>query len=611
MVTSITIQKITYLLGVCLFSISFLVFLNASVSFVITDRIGIQRGVGDLVGTLGFVDELIALIACPVWGSLSDRIGVRAVCVIGYVVVGTALFLFVQAKNVYPQLLLVRILFSVGGAATATMVTAILPSITIATKAAQTPSSPVRRPSAGDQHDSQTSTSPSLSSELTITPARLARRRSPALPLPAIELPDDSASRSNSSSPSRLAGIVGLFTGCGALLALVVFLPLPTKFANRNGVSAGQALVYSYYVVGSIALLIAAFCFVGLSGLTDQKPDSRKGRNGTGNGVDYHQASHDTATHGEPSSADVRVQNGSSGWKSLLDAVVLGFQDVDIGLGYLGGFVARASSVGISLFIPLYINAYFISSGLCKGDPSHTNPDKPMKEQCKQAYILSAELTGTSQLVALIFAPLFGYISDHLKSNIPLITASLTGLAGYISFALVPPIPHHTTHPQPGIPIFIIASLLGISQIGCIVCSLGLLGHGIIRDHQTQHAEESPAIFSSPSPPLQRQDRGDEEEEVEEGEVETTTLLHRRHHHRHQDLNPNNSLLASKGSIAGIYSLTGGAGILLLTKLGGYLFDHVSPSAPFWMLAGFNAVLFCVAVGLSLFGVGSSSGLAH
>lgn len=111
-------QACAYLFAVCLFSISFLVFLNSSVSFVITEVIGIKDGVGDLVGTLGFADELIALIACPVWGILSDRLGVRSVCVAGYTIVGLALFLFVQARNVYPQLLLARILFSIGGAAT-------------------------------------------------------------------------------------------------------------------------------------------------------------------------------------------------------------------------------------------------------------------------------------------------------------------------------------------------------------------------------------------------------------------------------------------------------------------------------------------------------------
>lgn len=64
------------------------------------------------------MDEVVALLACPAWGILSDRLGVRVVCVLGYFIVGLALILFVQAKNVFPQLLLARLFFSVGGAAT-------------------------------------------------------------------------------------------------------------------------------------------------------------------------------------------------------------------------------------------------------------------------------------------------------------------------------------------------------------------------------------------------------------------------------------------------------------------------------------------------------------
>lgn len=111
------LQAVTYLLGISLFSISFLVFLNSSVSFVITDLIGIKDGVGDIVGTLGFVDELVALVACPLWGLVSDRLGVRMVAVLGYIILGLALFLFVQARNVYPQLLLARIFFALGATA--------------------------------------------------------------------------------------------------------------------------------------------------------------------------------------------------------------------------------------------------------------------------------------------------------------------------------------------------------------------------------------------------------------------------------------------------------------------------------------------------------------
>jgi nitrate/nitrite transporter NarK len=79
MFTASRLQIATYLLGVCPFSIAFLVFLNSSVSFVVTDLIHLKHGVGNAVGTLGFADELLALVACPFWGILSDRTGTRTV----------------------------------------------------------------------------------------------------------------------------------------------------------------------------------------------------------------------------------------------------------------------------------------------------------------------------------------------------------------------------------------------------------------------------------------------------------------------------------------------------------------------------------------------------
>ena len=112
-----TLQALTYLLFISLFSISFLVFLNSSISFVVTDLLNLHKNVGDKVGTLGFADELVALFACPFWGLVSDRLGVKWVCVLGYGIVGISLFGMVNVTN-YTQLLIVRMLFSVGGAAT-------------------------------------------------------------------------------------------------------------------------------------------------------------------------------------------------------------------------------------------------------------------------------------------------------------------------------------------------------------------------------------------------------------------------------------------------------------------------------------------------------------
>lgn len=111
-------QATTYLLAVCLPSIAFLVFLNASLSFLITNRLGQTRGVGDAVGSLGFADELVALLACPAWGVLSDRVGVRSVVVVGYGLVAAGLVACTVAKRVWWGLLVARVVFALGGAAT-------------------------------------------------------------------------------------------------------------------------------------------------------------------------------------------------------------------------------------------------------------------------------------------------------------------------------------------------------------------------------------------------------------------------------------------------------------------------------------------------------------
>lgn len=84
-----------------------------------------------------------------------------------------------------------------------------------------------------------------------------------------------------------------MFTGCGALVALSCFLPLPAKFGEIDGVTPAQAVSYSFYVVGAVSLAVAVFVFFGLRKLKGEegkgwkvlfsKPDSdaffeRRGR---------------------------------------------------------------------------------------------------------------------------------------------------------------------------------------------------------------------------------------------------------------------------------------------------------------------------------------------
>lgn len=552
----------TYLLGVSLFSISFLVFLNSSVSFVVTDLLGQKKGVGDVVGTLGFADELVAIVACPAWGLLSDRLGVRWVSVIGYTIIGVSLMVLVQAKNVYPQLLLARMFFSLGGSAAATMVTASLPSLTDDSDDAD-PSNDSR---AKRTRDPRHSVAHSVSSELTITPERYTRTMSNE------DLREAGAtycSPDRAPKTSVLAGYVGLFTGCGALVALLIFLPLPTTFGNIENVTPADAVSYSFYVVGVASLLVAIFVFLGFRNL--------KGEEGKG---------WKALWVGRRDYDEIDELNGESGVRRqsekvipylhlFKDSVFLGFKDRRIGLGYVGGFVARASTVAISTFIPLYVNTYFIGNGYCHGSPH--DPNRQLKEECRAAYILSSILTGSAQMCALILAPVFGYISHKPRRvNWLILICTVFGIAGYVILPQLASPEFKNVDGRGGSPvIFLVTALIGISQIGAIVCSLGTLGQGVLAVELPRTARREPSIAP-------------DEDESAEG----VPLL------RIRTQEESIARIRLKGSIAGVYSLGGGIAILLLAKVGGYLFDNLSTGAPFYMMASFNAILLVVSLGM-------------
>ena len=461
--------------------------------------------------------------------------------------------LFVQATNVYPQLLLGRLFFSLGGAAASTMVTAVLPTMSFVSQTGPTPEP--ARPSdvfEGNGH----AASPSFSSELANTPSRFqSHSEQPA----AAAQEADGSHRLLRSSSSQTAGYVGVFAGCGALLALLLFLPLPARFQS-SGSPPDKALQYSYYIVAAVALVVSIACYAGLRNLKGET------------------AKRGTSRHGV-SISSIRLL-----WQQFWTALNLGLTNSDISLGYIGGFVARASSVAISLFVPLLVNASFTSTGLCSNDGNAPGGLPDLKRRCPQAYVLAAELTGVSQLVALIFAPVFGYASAKVGTAIPLMFAAAAGIVGYPIFATqFSPQGHRVI-------LFLSVCLIGISQIGAIVCSLATLSIGVLDPPTMKNRPEIPQSHGSGGAQLARA-----EPELHEPTLdEQTSLL--------SGTRSQNGLDPSevKGSIAGVYSLYGGAGILLLTKLGGYLFDKVSFGAPFYIMAAFNAILMVACILISL-----------
>lgn len=455
------------------------------------------------------------------------------------------------------------------------MVTAILPSMTGNNRDADH----VRNGGNGtlvQPSNIRHSITPSLDSDMTITPNTYINGRSRTAQLNDSQT-TNIQSEKTSASPPRLAGLVGVFTGCGALVALTVFLPLPAQFSHIKGVTQAQSVADSFYVVGGVSLLVACLCFIGLRGLQGEEGkgwDLLLGKSPKENG-------YEVAPQYEGEEAPQIRAPFLPYWRLLLDSTALGFKDAQIGLGYLGGFVARASSVGISLFIPLFVNSYFIRNGFCQGSPNDPSPE--LKKECRAAYVLAAELTGVSQLIALLCAPLFGYLSDRYRRfNVPLLVASVFGIIGYTAFARLDSPEPKDVDGRGGSPIvFLIVSMIGISQIGAIVCSLGLLGRGVLGDEGGYNLSG------------QLQGSRSFAQAASNDAVETAPLV----------ASSGQSVSRShlKGSIAGVYSLSGGAAILLLTKLGGSLFDSLSTGAPFYMMAIFNGILLVVGIGSGVY----------
>lgn len=468
-------------------------------------------------------------------------------CVAGYAIVALALVVFVQAKNIYPQLLLGRLLFSVGGSAVSTMVTAVLPVVTGSTSRTQE----YQR---------------SLSSDSTLTPDQ-------PTSLDVTRRPNESRAVTGSPS-SRLAGFVGTCAGCGALVSLVLFLPLPERF-QKSGLSPPEAIRSSYYAVAAVAVSISICCLFGLKNLSGEEEKGWK-------------SFLSAFRHQSPEAGQQGYQNDTlsplSYWRQLSTAVALGFQDQEILLGYVGGFVARASSVGISLFIPLFVNHYYRAAGLCNSRPSKEISASDMgdiKKSCSEAYILASILTGVSQLVALMAAPAFGFLSEKSRRyHLPLLSSALSGIVGYLAFALMPSPQFKGDDGNAG--VFVLMALIGISQIGAIVCSLAVLSNGILR------------ISAGEKVPGQDYEQERDQQPVDEADRDPNEVQPLLVGSGEQNGQQQYSQL--KGSIAGVYSLYGGAGILLLTKLGGYLFDTLDSGSPFYLMAAFNAVLFVAGI---------------
>lgn len=409
----------------CFFNISFAVFMSSTQSFFLRDILGITTSIGSYIGTLGVADELVSIALSPFLGALSDKIGPKYIQVGGVFLVGLSFFFFTLAKNVYPDLLLLRMFFAFGMTAAGSMMTALLAELS----ASGFELGSLLKFNSTKNYD------PLQDEEDSAAAAAEQNAENEE------ELVEPISKRNG-----KLTSVIGMASGVGAVFSVAVYLPLPTKFGKTE--PAAEALKHSYYVVGAVTLASSVFLSYGLfSSKSIRIPFLSK----------YLSPYDDVLEEIEEEEHEIHMEMEKHSYFGLMKLGFLEAKNPKIALAYLGGFLSRSTTVVGAVFIPLYVNKYYYRTGVCQSDE---------KSSCREAYVQAAILTGIDHTASLIFAPIFGYLADKFGRKNTLILSSIIGLVASFGFAFL-------DSPKSAAAI-VFSVFFGIGQIGVILTSMSL-----------------------------------------------------------------------------------------------------------------------------------------
>ena len=102
-------------------SLAVIVYFAAAQSWVLTSILGISDNVGDATGSLSTYSEVSSIIFVVAWGVMSDHIQKRTIITISLIIIGVICIAYGFAPNLYPTLLILRLIYSVGTAGTTCM----------------------------------------------------------------------------------------------------------------------------------------------------------------------------------------------------------------------------------------------------------------------------------------------------------------------------------------------------------------------------------------------------------------------------------------------------------------------------------------------------------
>ncbi|WP_084957969.1 MFS transporter [Thermoactinospora rubra] len=220
-------------------------------------------------------------------------------------------------------------------------------------------------------------------------------------------------------SRGKSYGLLGLFSGIGAVVSVLVLVRLPTVL-ERGGMSPEAAGRTGFLIVAALTLLGALVLRFTLSPSWSARSEPR-----------------------------VRLT-------TLVAQGVKLARDPGVALSYAASFVARADLALVASFLSLWI-------------ADHARTERGMS--ATEAVARAGAVVGIAYTVIVLGAPLYGWLGDRMKRQNVVILAQAVAAAAYLSTLLVgDPL-------GPG--MMIVAAFIGLGEIGVITTAGPLLAQQV------------------------------------------------------------------------------------------------------------------------------------
>ena len=256
------------------------------------------------------------------------------------------------------------------------------------------------------------------------------------------------------SSRPKFAGIVGFFSGIGAVMGATLFPSIPL-WLGLHVLPNTKYHEFSYYLIASCLALTGFAVLVWIA--PGPKRVSRLAL--PADLEPGHSPKVATSTASSEGQDDLSGElNPSLTIKQRLRLGLLAARHPLIALSYLSGFVARSITMINTTFVSLWVVTLLQRDGLCPGE--RTLP-------CLLALSTERRLNTIVQTASLVLAPFYGTLASRISVPLSICLASLFNIFGYGLLVWIE---------QPRSAWQYLASfLIGTGQIGVIVSGLALV----------------------------------------------------------------------------------------------------------------------------------------